>query len=45
MVTITIDLPDDLYEIAMSMARESDQTLSEVVVALMRRALSLGEYE
>ncbi len=35
-----IDLPDDLYRQAMSIARDTAQTLSETVIALMHRGLS-----
>ncbi len=35
----TIDLPDDLHAIAMSLARDRDCTLSTAVVDLLRRAL------
>ncbi|MEO7195596.1 MAG: antitoxin [Pseudonocardiaceae bacterium] len=35
----TIDLPDDLHRIAMSLARDTGQTLSQTVAALLRRAL------
>ncbi len=35
----TIDLPDDLHQQAMSIARDSHQTLSQTVAALMRRGL------
>lgn len=39
----TIDLPDDLHRIAMSLARDTGQTLSQAVAALMRRALERPE--
>jgi uncharacterized membrane protein len=35
----TIDLPDDLHRIAMSIARDTGQTLSHAVAVLLRRAL------
>ncbi|MDR3068724.1 MAG: hypothetical protein LBU50_04395 [Cellulomonas sp.] len=35
----TIDLPDDLHRQATSIARDNHQTLSQAVVALMRRGL------
>lgn len=35
----TIDLPDDLHQIASSIARDTSRSLSEIVVDLMRRAL------
>ncbi len=38
----TIDLPDDLHQQAMSIARDTRQTLSETVAALMRRGLGQG---
>ncbi len=36
----TIDLPQDLHEIARSIARDRSQTLSEAVADLLRRGLS-----
>ena len=39
----TIDLPDDLHRIAMSLARDTGQTLSQTVAALLRRALTWSE--
>lgn len=39
----TIDLPDDLHRIAMSLARDTGQTLSQAVAALLRRALERPE--
>ncbi|MBA3417230.1 MAG: antitoxin [Geodermatophilaceae bacterium] len=36
----TIDLPEDLHEIARSIARDRSQTLSETVADLLRRGLS-----
>lgn len=35
----TIDLPEDLHQIAMSIARDKAQTLSETVAELMRAGL------
>lgn len=39
----TIDLPDDLHRIAMSLARDTGQTLSQAVATLLRRALERPE--
>lgn len=36
----TIDLPDDLHQLATNIARDKRQTLSQVVVDLMRIATS-----
>ena len=36
----TIDLPDDLHRQAMSIARDTARTLSDIVADLMRRGLS-----
>lgn len=36
----TIDLPQDLHDIARSIARDRSQTLSEAVADLLRRGLS-----
>jgi hypothetical protein len=36
----TIDLPEDLHRIAISIARDRSQTLSETVAAIMRRGLA-----
>jgi len=38
-VRTTIDLPDELHRIAMSLARDTGQTLSQTVATLLRRAL------
>jgi len=38
----TIDLPEDLHRQAVSIARDTSQTLSETVAALMRRGLEQG---
>jgi Arc/MetJ family transcription regulator len=38
----TIDLPDDLHQQALSIARDTSRTLSETVADLMRRALNGG---
>jgi hypothetical protein len=35
----TIDLPEDLHRQAMSIARDTSRTLSEIVAELMRRGL------
>ena len=39
----TIDLPDDLLDIARSLARGRRQTLGEVVADMMRRSLNSPE--
>lgn len=38
----TIDLPDDLHRQALSIARDTSRTLSEIVAELMRRGLGAG---
>ena len=38
----TIDLPDDLHRLAMSIARDTARSLSETVADLMRRGLGQG---
>jgi hypothetical protein len=38
----TVDLPDDLHQQALSIARDTSRTLSETIAELMRRALSGG---
>lgn len=38
----TIDLPDDLHRQALSIARDTSRTLSEIVADLMRRGLGSG---
>jgi predicted transcriptional regulator len=38
----TIDLPDDLHRQALSIARDTSRTLSEIVAELMRRGLGEG---
>lgn len=38
----TIDLPDDLHQIATSIARDTGGTLSETVAELVRRGLGGG---
>jgi hypothetical protein len=38
----TVDLPDDLYEQAKSIARDTSRTLSDTVADLMRRGLGKG---
>ena len=35
----TIDLPDDLHDLARSLARDTGRTLSETVAMLIRRAV------
>ncbi|HTF10856.1 MAG TPA: hypothetical protein VK659_22045 [Asanoa sp.] len=39
----TLDLPDDLHRLALSIARDTHRTLSETVADLMRRGLGQGE--
>ena len=39
----TIDLPDDLHQRAKAIARDTDQSLSATVTALMRRGLERGD--
>jgi outer membrane lipopolysaccharide assembly protein LptE/RlpB len=39
----TIDLPDDLHRLALSIARDTSRTLSEIVAELMRRGLGQGK--
>jgi hypothetical protein len=43
----TIDLPEDLHQIALSLARHSGRSLSQTVADLLRRGLDLrvGEAE
>jgi hypothetical protein len=38
-VRTTIDLPEDLHKQALSIARDTNRTLSETVTELMRRGL------
>ena len=38
----TIDLPDDLHRLALSIARDTSRSLSETVADLMRRGLGHG---
>ena len=38
----TIDLPDDLHAQASAIARDTHQSLSQTVAALIRRGLSTG---
>ncbi len=45
MVRTTIDLPEDLHEVAKSLAHDRSQTMSETVADLMRRGLGTGERE
>lgn len=39
----TIDLPPDLHQQALAIARDTSRTLSETVADLMRRALGQGQ--
>ena len=41
----TIDLPDDLHRVALSIARDSRQTLSQTVEMLLRQALNAADAE
>jgi hypothetical protein len=41
-VRTTIDLPEDLHRLAMSIARDTSRSLSETVADLMRRGLTHG---
>jgi hypothetical protein len=41
-VRTTIDLPDDLHRLALSIARDTSRTLSDTVADLMRRGLGQG---
>jgi len=38
----TIDLPDDLHQQALAIARDTHRTLSETVTDLIRRSLGTG---
>jgi len=38
----TLDIPDDLHAQAVSIARDTHQTLSQAVAGLIRRGLSSG---
>jgi outer membrane lipopolysaccharide assembly protein LptE/RlpB len=38
----TIDLPDDLHRILLSVARDEGRTLNQVVAQLLRRTLTPG---
>ncbi|HEX2363089.1 MAG TPA: hypothetical protein VHI11_13530 [Jiangellaceae bacterium] len=38
----TIDLPDDLHQVLLSVARDEGRTLNQVVAQLLRRTLSPG---
>ena len=42
-VRTTIDLPEDLHRQALSIARDTSRTLSEIVAELMRRGLGQGK--
>ena len=39
----TVDIPDDLHGQALSIARDTSRTLSEIVTELMRRGLGQGK--
>lgn len=39
----TLDIPDDLHAQAVAIARDTHQSLSQTVAALLRRGLSSGE--
>lgn len=41
-VRTTIDLPDDLHQQALAIARDTRRTLSETVADLIRRGLGVG---
>jgi hypothetical protein len=41
-VRTTIDLPDDLHQQALAIARDTHRTLSETVADLIRRGLAAG---
>jgi hypothetical protein len=41
-VRTTIDLPEDLHSVLISVARDEGRTLNQVVAALLRRALRPG---
>jgi Arc/MetJ family transcription regulator len=41
-VRTTIELPDDLHQQALSIARDTSRTLSETVAVLIRRGLEQG---
>jgi outer membrane lipopolysaccharide assembly protein LptE/RlpB len=38
----TIDLPDDLHQVLLSVARDEGRTLNQVIAQLLRRTLSPG---
>jgi hypothetical protein len=38
----TLDIPDDLHALAVAIARDTHQSLSRTVAALIRRGLSSG---
>jgi hypothetical protein len=42
-VRTTIDLPADLHRLAITLARSNDQTLSQFVTGVLRRALLSGD--
>lgn len=39
----TIDLPEDLHQLAVSLSRDLQQSLSATVATLMRRGLHVGD--
>jgi len=39
---VTIDLPDDLHQQALSIARDTSHSLNETVVELLRRGLGVA---
>lgn len=43
MMRTTIDLPDDLHQIATSLARHTGRSLGQAVAELMRRGLAASE--
>jgi hypothetical protein len=38
----TLDIPDDLHALATAIARDTHQSLSQTIAALIRRGLSTG---
>jgi hypothetical protein len=44
MMRTTIDLPDDLHQIATSLARHTGRSLGQTVAELMRRGLTASEH-
>ncbi len=45
MVRTTIDLPDDLHELARQLAHEGNRSMSEVIAELIRLGLRQGRSE